>query len=492
MVKKNVQLFGALVGCAVMVVVAGCGRQSRSPLLPRVDVSKVLGGPQSDAVPMDDASAEQYVNNQIDTQRKKVTEGAETILASAEQGSSKWKDRLLPGRKKEAVPTAEDFGADPFLDGLDEMIADAAPSELRTQPPREIASAPSEADNSLFDVATTAAKRELQLPVAKAKELAQQDPGGIFDDVSDQVKNTVAAPVDIFSDEAHAVRKTADTIRDQVNDFESLFSEENATQRGGPGTPAPQHPLEMASSNGGRARELATPPQILREPQQRVDTEPSFPGGALGVDPADFEPVSEFVEPAQLENVETALPSLPTTALMGTEAPLDLAIPGEVTSPQEDASVSANRPAVLPAAEPLATEKSLGLPPADVSSDRVNVDVFNEPAFQEPLQLTSPNVDQSDALGTLDAMDPFATPLPLPAEPAPAFTSIEPAANTMPVSNQDVGQTLTPVNWETSSSVEPQREKNFTAPREWTAWFLLGGAVMIVLLLFAPGRGRDA
>lgn len=166
-----------------------------------------------------------------------------------------------------------------------------------------------------------------------------------------------------------------------------------------------------------------------------------------------------------------------------------------------------NRPATLP------TPKQTELSDNDFAAmERVEVDPYEEPSFAvtptdtPPSSLSAPRFGAAPSFGDeqpeLPAADRF-PPVEIPQEPAPRFAAQEQAPPAMPV--QRVAQTtrsmppttfappqqapavaavLPDVNWQGQTATP----RKLRAPSEWTAWFLMGGAALIVMLLFAPGR----
>ena len=271
------------------------------------------------------------------------------------------------------------------------------------------------------------------------------------------------------------------------------------------------------------------------EPPQEVAVPKSSDNLAGMFDPPSFEqPSPAAVEPVPPVAVPIApaaglvsppIESTPAIAESNFDEPFDLPtpdmIPEEVepfaesfeplglpvtTVAQQDAVVTPNQPAsipTLPTAPPMPEVPAV--PDFSVNDfanvDRVAADPYEDPTFASPRDQQLPPVNEFP-------------PVRIPAEPAPRFAAAAPVrptaqvptvqpriatrvqTTTVPVSSSVQQQVQPPavaaavlpnVNWQ---ATQVASASGFRAPSEWTAWFLMGGAGLIILLLFAPSR-RD-
>lgn len=443
-----------LVASATAVVAlfaTGCGR-TQSALTPRLDVTQA----------MDEASAEQQVNNQIDIERRETEakETPKTILASSEEADRSWKDRLL---SKKAAPKPADFGEDPFLDGLDDMIAEEADHLARVARDSVQAAGGETADLiSAFEPAE--APQQILQKIDGAASEAVADAAEIFGGTADDIfgEPSPRAP----SRTTHAeptktpVRRVARSV---VHSFDDLFEE-------------------------------AVVPASSADELQRLATDNELPQDARQVEPSSFAPeleapetaIAGLFEPAKQEVSAVAGENLADTL---PEAPKVPEFPDVAELAQKDAVVTPNRPATLPSPSPATPIRPApeGLSDSDFAEmTRVEADPYDDPSFNELAPELPPVADFS--------------PVEIPREPAPRFAQAthQPSAvtpkdsvvvqtnsrNVAPSQQPSVAAVLPDVNWQGRTAAP----RTLRAPSEWTAWFLMGGAGLIILLLFAPGR----
>ena len=524
---------------AVLVLMSsGCGR-TQSTLVPRVNVGQLIDGDSDAQTPQSAEQAEQYANEQIDAElrgrKSELADTSKAVLASAEKEGRSWKDRLLP--KKANIPSAADFAADPFLDELDGMIAkqeehlketvtkaseklshfEAAElfgetGEMAANSMAKLDRAASETVAQTQDVFGAAADdvfgdkppadsfseppplEQASRNGAGRQSVAQRVPGGVvhrFDDLFDEAKST-----------ASQVQRTANETRESAQSFFGTHGE-----------PAPREPhqLNMESVRTDSpvvASGVAAPVEIPMTADVSVSQTPEAP---TEITASMFEPPEVAVpEPTIPEPVDVAatLPGIPDLP----EVPAMRDVPGETMAgfEQQDAVVTANQPAKLPApAQPEFNDNDFA------AMERVEVDPYGEPALglssaaappTAASGLSIPSFEPAPSFGDEEPKLPGLDQLPpveIPQEPVPRFTAQKPSPPAIPVQRATqttrqmpattfaappeapaVAAVLPDVSWQGQTSTP----RTLRAPSEWTAWFLMGGAALIVLLLFAPGR----
>lgn len=526
MARKQIDvLLLGLVVCGVLSA-TGCGRTGqRSALLPRVDVADIMDGGVREGT--QDLPSEQYVNNQIDQQLREAGSGVEqaanNVVASAEQGIESWK-KILPGSRKSEP--SEPIGKDPFLDSIDEIIAKDA--EAAKQTSRDTVSSSvdraldrisgSDAGEMFADLPEQTRQRSADLMAAAedAIEEASANTSDVFGAVKEDVfgaeteEMVGAATEDVFGAPETTIERATNVVQNGleqvsqasqgrrslaqqtgaiVHRFDELFDEEAVRRQ-----PEVQQVVnetrdtfaETAESARFRAEEFVTEiadasANALAEVEGALE-EPVLP-------PAEFDATADMFEPPAEIPVPAELPEMPEMPERGLPAPPE--IPGlrVANIDQKDAVVTPNAPATLPDME---NAFAVEMPESSPSAlDRIAVD-DNDPIFSEP---SLPSVDEIPEVAIPD----------LNSEPAPRFTEVvsperpqltarpatstnllpaQPASTTAPIA----ASVLPDVDWQ-GQGAAPKRA--FTAPSEWTAWFLMGGAALIVLLLFAPSR-RDS
>lgn len=437
----------------------GCGRNQtrQASLLPRIDVSKLVNAGLPESEQLSEEDAEQLANNRIDAERRAEPAEAEMLLASASEKSN-WRDLIPKSRKARD----SEFGEDPFLDGLDDLMSETAAAT----PAATETAAPAASD---FEAFADAAE-----PVADAGNLSRS---GAMD----------FAPLDKI-DAATSAAATADPFADIDRAAEDLFAEVNPAVAAEETKKAPllrarprRETLASSSddvqgfddlfnheANPVGSEEVFDPTDDLPVVAETADSnEPLFSASRYS-EPVDEsitrDPTSELVDPELFETVDIEEP-----VASGADIPVSTVGLTETQQP----TVSANKPAIL-AADPFA--ESAPEPP-------------EEPAVAEVAQ--SP---ERDFAASFPEMEPFAElDDPPVAEPEPRFVGTPTEApqaaaapGQLPVEAVSRGAILPEVNWE--GRTETAAETTRRAPGEWTAWFLLTGGVLIFLLLFAPGR----
>ncbi len=467
----------ALFGC---VAATGCGTssQSRSPLFPQVNVGEVFS--EKTKKPLDDRSAEKFVNSQLGSSRGK---SESSVMAPKERS---WKDRLLAKNKSE--PKSVDFGADPFLEDLDKVMAETAASAQA-----EIRQASASVDVAAQDFADLIPETKSAEPlVAKARDTMKSlapRPRRSLADLDTSADITVE---EMFGDmdmpQSRDAMQTPAAAADQAfggigeissgDQFDKLFEEANENLTSA---------ADTANEAADALRDFEVTAPDLNVPEV---TGPAFGGGRLGapsISAADFESptANDFANSVPSIDPEPVVPEDSYVASLP-EIPTDFG--------QDNASVTANAPATLPAASDFAYEPESSSVPAiaeptmPASRERVEVDPFSDPAFQEtapePLSIAPVEPDQSEPAplfvqsGSVQGGEEFGSPIDA-ASAIPAMTASQ---------SQQV-PALDDIEWR-EPAPQPQ-EASLVPPGQWTAWFLIGGAIMVILLLFAPGRGRE-
>ncbi|MFK7818133.1 MAG: hypothetical protein AB8G99_05410 [Planctomycetaceae bacterium] len=513
-IGKSRLLFAGAMSLALLT--SGCGR-TRSSLLPRIDVAKVIDGKGDPASGVDD---EQYVNNQIDAERKQqkptVAEATDSLLASAESESGSWKDKLL-GKKDQAENAAAAFGNDPFLDDLDAMITQETKHVARTVDARAEDFSGDKAAEIFGDFEQQA--KETIAAIDQKTQRAEATAADVFDatkeDVFGEFSNPAEAIATNVSERTQALaaegrRVITEGRGKMVHRFDDLFDSEaqqRTLQRVASETvqrePAPASfdvPQEFAEVQQ-QPRELIVPDStedlagMFDAPEAPTPASPAAPAFAANEQVEPFDVPTPDMIPGELDPFEETLEPL--------EAP-------ETVVAQQDAVVTPNQPAAIPSLPIQPRQPQVPSVPdfgetdfgeSDFAKmDRIEANPYEDPSFTDTADQQLPPVNDFP-------------PVTIPAEPAPRFAAATPTpqmpaqppiaapasmpvqAPTMPVSSSVV-QTQQPpavaaavlpnVNWQATPVVAPAG--SFRAPSEWTAWFLMGGAGLIILLLFAPSR----
>ena len=478
----------------------GCGRRGdRASLLPRVNVTEIM---EEGSGPASGAQSEQYVNSQIDAElrRKKsdVADAADHVLASAKEGVQSWK-KVLPGSRKSK--SSPEFGKDPFLDTIDEIIAKDA--STATESARQ---AISESVDRTLDQLTNGEAAEMFADLPNEVDQASQTVANLAQDAWNDTAKSMpesatsaevfgAGQEDVFGDVQETTRQVADNLQNglenmsrngrqgfaeatgsAVHRFDELFDEDSAVQ-------------QVGSETTGAIRNVVEAAQLKKDvlTQQFEDTAAeAFTEFNTAVEESFDTATADMFEPPA-PTPTPVLPDIPEIPELP-EPPALAVAPFE----QQDAVVTPNAPRVLPdlAPEPPAVPEmpETELVPEGRIAVGSNDPVFSDPVFSEPVL---PDVDEIQEVTIPDLRN----------EPAPRFTVTEPERPTLTarpvtvVTNNVRPATLTntpatasvlpDVDWQGRQATEP---RTLRAPSEWTAWFLMGGAALIILLLFAPSR----
>ena len=461
----------ALTGLALLATASfvGCAGSDEVPVLPRLDVASVIKGGSADDAGSVDLAHEQLVNQQINVGHE--------VAATAEPKKpvrTSLRDRLLPGRK--TSETLADFSTDPFLDDLDKMLVaggEAAPGKAVG------------ATEDAFTNTVDAAKRDAVAmfgpePGSAAENAAPKtrraDPSADIDLVASQAAGKPAAneleTTDFGNDLPAAKSKFAQFLQHSAKPF-------NKTA---PAAAAPKDPFDPLNATD----------RVSLEPD-RSEFEPfnDGPGETTTVQSHSPSSIDSEFEPRAATRASAVAPKIVAEpvapAFPGTAEPADAAFkappPAEVTVPNQDsATVTANAPAALPtpsktvdAEVPIFTESEPASP-----QKRVQLD----PSLYEP----APVID----------VDPFEDGSEFAVDPAPQFRTANRQV-TVEIVDQDTTTPVAPVSQTMTESTAPSSAVQPTPaparalipPGEWTAWFLIAGAITVALLLFAPGRGRS-
>ncbi len=498
--RKKIAAAGVL--AALALTSSGCGRRVAGPtLLPRIDVARLLKEPGADTAE-DEQSAEQYVNEQIDRERRQQLaaepQSPETLLASASESKPGWKDRLLP--KHETLAGDADFGHDPFLDDLDDLMADDPATARPILPDPETAT----------DVAAH----------------TQPNPEDLFGDLSTVNAEAFAdaadandASLDDFSDVLGAVASAPRTKR-RPSAVEPLHTtsekpEKPQTAHGAGDSRVMEFDQLFAGASDGAEPLDEHVVTAMRQPTD-ITSRPPMPEISPGdssrqpVTADDFGQFGGFDEPAAAPEVASA-PATKSPVAAAADSAFD-GLPAN-SGPDEfgDDPFAASPSSVANNAE---ADASFGK--EDDFGPHDNFGGNEPPPVTEPSRLaasSAPRVVANRPMSVPGAMevDPFAEPeleavpppAPIPAE-APsratgrqfsvnqqlAFPDFDLNRPRVPV--RQVSQTavsaLPEVRWDGYQDQEATADTVSQAPREWTAWFLIGGAALIILLLFGPSR----
>ncbi len=467
----------ALTGLALLATasVVGCGSSDKVPVLPRLDVASVINGGSADSAASDDLAQEQLVNQQINV-------GHEVAVPAEPKKPVRpsLRDRLLPGRK--TTETLADFSTDPFLDDLDKML-----------------------DSGTQDAAETAAN-------------------GTFANAANDLERDAAA---MFGPEPSSRRRPVDNTSsgrpssiDPFGDIDLVASQATSKPAGneleaavfGDGRPVADSKFDQFLQQSAKPFNQTTP-QAAAKPAATFDPLNTTDRVSLEPEPSEFEPFNEVPDTTPNEQTSgdnrTASdfePQAATTDSQATATPPEVAaaaaVPGfsETTEPidapftaaeptagltvpeQDSATVIANAPASLPTSSQKDEVEMPSFTESELTSPEKRVEV--DPSLYEP----PPAI----------AVDPFEDGSEFAVDSAPQFRTANRQV-TLDTVDHETGSPVTTVSETIAESITPSSAVQPTPtparalipPGEWTAWFLIAGAITVVLLLFAPGRGRS-